>query len=99
MSDSTSAKPVSLVSVLAILGCFALFLLLVYLVYLPKDSGAFIGDGIHTVAQREERLAKLRAHEAKQANHYAWIDQQAGVVQLPIERAMELTVQRYGHSN
>ncbi len=39
-------------------------------------------------------LEDLRAYEDSVLNHYAWVDQQKGVVGLPIERAMELIVQR-----
>jgi|UniRef100_UPI004049BD19 hypothetical protein len=99
MSDSPSVRPASLVSVLAIMCCLALFLLLVYIAYLPNQTGPFTGDGIRTPAERKERLAELRANEIKHAHSYAWVDQQAGVVQLPIERAMELTVQRYQTKN
>lgn len=96
MSDQTSAsKPASLVSVVAIMGCFALFLLLLWLAYLPKQTGPYVGDGVRTPAERKTRLAELRANEQKHAHSYAWIDQSAGAVQLPIERAMELTVQHY----
>ncbi|HRI81406.1 MAG TPA: hypothetical protein PLF88_03150 [Opitutaceae bacterium] len=96
MSDQTTrSKPASLVSVVAIMGCFALFLFLVYLAYLPRHTGAYVGDGIRTPEQRLAALAELRATEQKQAKAYAWIDQSAGQVQLPIERAMELTVQHY----
>jgi len=49
-----------------------------------------------TPASRQQALAALREKQAKQAASYVWIDQKAGVVQLPIERAMELTVQQYG---
>lgn len=98
MSDATKPRPVSLVSVLAIMGCFALFLLLVYLAYLPKETGPYTGDGIRTPEQRMKILAEVREHVAQHENSYAWIDQKAGIVQLPIERAMELTVQRYGHT-
>ena len=99
MSDSPSVRPASLVSVLAIMCCLALFLLLVYIAYLPNQTGPFTGDGIRTPAERKERLAELRANEIKHAHSYAWVDQQARVVQLPIERAMELTVQRYQTKN
>ena len=40
--------------------------------------------------------AYLRAAEATQTTSYAWIDKDKGVVQLPLERAMELTVKQYG---
>ncbi|MCW5547817.1 MAG: hypothetical protein KIT44_02540 [Opitutaceae bacterium] len=100
MSDqSTRSKPASLVSVVAIMGCFALFLLLVYLAYLPKQTGAYVGDGIRTPEQRLAALDELRTKEQKQAATYAWIDQSAGQVQLPISRAMELTVRHYNDGN
>lgn len=89
------SRPASLISVLAIFGCFALFLLLIYLAYTPKETGAYDGNGIITPAERKQKLAELRSNEAQHASSYAWIDQSTGQVQLPIERAMELTVQHY----
>jgi hypothetical protein len=99
MSNSSTARPISVFSILAIIVCLSLFLLLVYWAYLPKQTGAFIGDGIRTAEERKTNLTELRIEEAKKANSYAWIDQSAGQVQLPIERAMELTVQRYRSQN
>ena len=54
---------------------------------------------MRTAEERKTNLTELRIEEAKKANSYAWIDQSAGQVQLPIERAMELTVQRYRSQN
>ena len=39
-------------------------------------------------------LAALHAKEDKVLNNYTWIDQAAGTVSLPIDRAIELTAQR-----
>lgn len=39
-------------------------------------------------------LAEFEARIDDQLNHYAWIDRQAGIVRLPIERAMALLVER-----
>jgi hypothetical protein len=50
---------------------------------------------VRTPAERAAKLAELRATEQKHSQSYAWIDQSAGMVQLPIDRAMELTVQHY----
>ncbi len=94
MSESTSHRA-PLISVLGIFILFALFLGLVYYLYLPRHTGAFTDDGIHTATQRKKNLADLRAKEAKQLGSYAWVDQKAGVVQLPLERAMELTLQQH----
>jgi hypothetical protein len=39
-------------------------------------------------------LRDLRAQEDAVLHSYGWVDRNAGVVRVPIERAMELTVQR-----
>lgn len=39
-------------------------------------------------------LQKLRARDAERLSTYAWVDRDAGVVQLPIERAIELLATR-----
>lgn len=95
MSDLPSSRRAPLVSVLAIFVLFALFLAVVYYVYAPRRTGIYTGDGVHTSEQRLQNLAELRAKEAQAATSYAWIDQPAGVVQLPLERARELTLQQY----
>lgn len=94
MSESTSNRA-PLISVLGIFVLFALFLGLVYFLYLPRHTGEFTGDGIRTAEQRKKNLADLRAKQSAQLSSYGWVDQQAGVVQLPLDRAMELTLQHY----
>ena len=39
-------------------------------------------------------LSDLRAHEDQTLTTYGWIDKNTGVVRIPIERAMTLTVER-----
>jgi hypothetical protein len=39
-------------------------------------------------------LQALRAHEEQLLNSYGWVDQGAGVVHVPIDRAMQLIAQR-----
>jgi hypothetical protein len=54
-----------------------------------------LGSGLDWRATPEARrayLADLRAKQAKQAQSYAWVDQKKGIVQLPIDRAMDLVV-------
>jgi hypothetical protein len=41
-----------------------------------------------------EDLRELRAQEDQILNSYGWVDRNAGVVRIPIEEAMKLTVQR-----
>ena len=94
MSENSSNRA-SLVSIVFIFVLFALFAVVVYYVYVPKKTGVFVGDGIRTESQRKENLAELRKKDAEQAANYGWVDQNAGVVRLPLDRAMDLTVQQY----
>ncbi len=94
MSDQRSHSA-PLITILTVLAGFALFAAVVYYVYVPRQTGPFTDDGMHTAALRKKNLADLRAKQAKQAESYAWVDQKAGVVQLPLDVAMELTVEKY----
>ncbi len=103
--NAISPRPVSLVTIAFVLVLFAAFAFLVSHYYhppattaqnqaaenLPKDL-----EWKATPESRRAALAALREKQARQAASYGWVDQKAGVVQLPIERAMELTVQQYG---
>jgi hypothetical protein len=106
MSDQPPiARPVSLVTALFIMALFAVFSWVVARYYhaapaapqnavpenLPKDLAWKA-----TPATRAQALTDLRKKHADQAANYAWADQKAGVVQLPIDRAMELTAEKYG---
>lgn len=42
----------------------------------------------------EVDLAALRARENEELDHYGWIDKNAGVVRIPIDRAMDLIASR-----
>jgi hypothetical protein len=99
MSDhsfSDAPRPVSLFKVLAVFVLFAAFLGVLRYGYLSKQTGSFSGDGIRTVQQRQEILAELQKKQHDLATKYGWVDQKAGVVRLPIDRAVELTVQQFG---
>ena len=52
---------------------------------IDADSGAI----------RSEALAKIRATEFTNLNQVAWIDQARGIVRLPIDTAIQLTVQAW----
>jgi hypothetical protein len=103
-ANAPAPRPVSIFTVLVIFVGFALFALLVNYLYVRNANpattgmmtGAFTDDGIHTAAQREKNLSDLRKKHDEQAKSYGWIDQKAGVVRLPIDRAIELTAQQYG---
>lgn len=101
---SPPARPVSLITVLFVLVLFVLFFLVVRYFYAATATPAFVATpenfskDLEWKATRESRqktLQETRATDAEKAHAYGWVDQKAGVVQLPIERAMELTAQQY----
>ena len=102
MSDipTIPARPVSLFTIVFLFAVFAAFLLVIRYFYHPTTTAAFNAtpDNVSkdlewksNASTRREALKDLHDKEAKQAAKYGWVDQKAGVVQLPIERAMELT--------
>jgi len=100
-----AARPVSLFKIFFVLALFAAFMVVVREFYRPDPSAPQNAAAENlpaelawraTPAARQAALQELRQQEAAQASSYAWIDRNAGVVQLPIDRAMELTVQQYG---
>ena len=102
MSDmsATRARPVSLFTIVFLFAVFAAFLLVIRYFYQPSTTSAFNAapDNVPkelewraNAASRRLTLKELREAEAAQISGYAWIDQKAGVVRLPIDRAMELT--------
>lgn len=98
-------RPVSTVAILAIMACFALFLVPIRLLYLghvppapQNEAPEQLSKDLAWKATPESRRAamlELVARQEKQAASYAWVDRKAGVVQVPVERAMELVVQDY----
>ena len=75
-----------------VLLCFAVFGWLARKIYVPHAATVEKAEGVMTPAMRKALLTEHRAKEQVDATSYAWIDQQAGAVRLPIDRAIELTV-------
>jgi hypothetical protein len=107
MSDptQTAPRPVSLITILFILVLFVGFYFVVRRFYVPTSTSPQNAQAENfskdlewkaTNASRRAALQDLREKQVKQATSYGWVDKQAGVVQLPIERAMELTAEKYG---
>jgi hypothetical protein len=92
MSDHHSSTPKNFwVTLAAVIGGFAIFLLILFIAYLPQKPGP-LPEGSKTPAEREAILADLRAKEKSAVSTYGWVDQTAGVVRLPTDRAVELTI-------
>lgn len=103
--ESPSPRPVSLVAVIAIFILLSLFGVLAEKAYLPGMAAAPQNETPDNLPKdmawkatpetRKAYLADLRKKQSDQAANYGWVDQKAGVVQLPIERAMELIAQEH----
>ncbi|MCX6903856.1 MAG: hypothetical protein NTW03_10360 [Verrucomicrobia bacterium] len=46
-------------------------------------------------AERKRNLAELKARDRDLLENYGWLDEQRGLVRLPISRAMELTAREW----
>lgn len=89
MSDA-APKSGFFVTAAAVLGGFLIFVLIITIAYLPSRPEA-ITQGTKTPKERADMLREMRAKEVA-ANSYGWVDQSKGIVRVPIERAMQLTI-------
>jgi hypothetical protein len=77
---------------LVVIACFASFAWLARKIYTPHARTVQAVEGVRTPADRKKLLGEHRVKEQDESAKYAWIDQKAGTVRLPIDRAIELTV-------
>ena len=78
-----------------VIGCFAAFAWLTNKLYTPQAGIVQPVQGVLTPAGRKQLLTEHQGKERAEAASYAWIDQSAGIVRLPIDRAIELTAREY----
>src|ERR1700712_4380966 len=61
----------------------------------PMAGGAGLNPAVPRIEEHpSETYPGLRAHEDQVLGSYGWVDKKAGVVRVPIDRAMEMTLQR-----
>ncbi len=101
----TSPRPVSLFTIAFVLALFAAFFFVVRYYYKPTTTPAYVSkpdnmskdlEWRSTRDARQKTLQDIRKQDTDGARGYGWVDQKAGVVRLPIDRAIDLTVQQYG---
>lgn len=99
MSDPSSNFPfphrTPVFTALLVLACFAVFGWLALKIYAPHARAVDKVEGVKTPEDRRALLGKNRKKEHDDATSYGWVDQKAGVVRLPIDRAIDLTVRAY----
>jgi len=95
MSDSSSnfsfPHRTPVFTAVIVLVCFALFGWLALKFYAPQAYPVVKIEGVKTPEERRALLADHRTKEQTESTTYGWIDQKAGLVRLPIDRAIELT--------
>jgi hypothetical protein len=71
-----------------------LIILVVLLVWLRSYFFLVRNETVYTnvLSVKNPKLVELRAREDAQLGSYAWVDKEKGIVQIPIDRAMELVV-------
>ena len=78
-----------------LLGILGAFLIVAALVWAMQRYTQPPPLGQDRAALRKKALAELRAAEATELGSYGWGDQAKGVVRLPIEDAMKLTLRAW----
>ncbi len=78
-----------------VLVCFAVFGWLALKIYAPHAYTVDRIEGVKTPGDRKAILEKNRQKEHTDSTSYGWVDQKAGIVRLPIDRAIELTVSEH----
>lgn len=91
-SDFSFPHRTPIFTTVVVLLCFAAFGWLARKIYVPRAYTVDRVEGVKTPAERKQLLTDKLAQEHTVAASYAWIDQPAGTVRLPLDRAIELTV-------
>jgi hypothetical protein len=60
----------------------------------PFDNGRNSPSGPLVQAQPHQDLTAYCANQSQTVGTYAWVNKDGGIVQIPIDRAMDLTLQR-----
>ena len=77
------------------IGILGTFLIVSLLVLALRHYAQPAPVGASRVEERYRFLQDQRAADAKAANEYDWVDKDKGIVRLPIQRAVELTLQEW----
>lgn len=98
------ARPVSLIVVAFLFVVFAAFFFLVRHYYAPApiapDNAAAENlpkdlEWRATNVSRRAALSELKSEQTQRLETFGWVDQKAGLVRIPIDEAMKLTVEKY----
>src|SRR5437899_8339359 len=77
------------------IGILGTFLIVAMLVLAMRHYTQPAPVGANRVEERYKFLQDQRAADAKALNEYDWMDRDKGIVRLPVQRALELTLQEW----
>jgi len=80
-----------------VIGILGTFLIVALLVLAMRHYTQPAPVGASRVEERRRFLQEQRAADAKALGEYDWQDKEKGIVRLPIQRAVELTLQEWQH--
>jgi len=92
MNSLQRSKTTLVVYLIGIIGSFLILAGLVRLMY-HYTHPAPVGQ--ERAEFRKKNLATYRSATAEALANYGWVDQGKGIVRLPIDQAMELTLQQW----
>jgi hypothetical protein len=91
-NSASESRAKLILSFFASAGFLLLFALIIWLTYLPTYSSDVNPT---TRMEQEAKLVESRAAATKLLENYSIVNPAAGVYRIPIEKAMELTVEHY----
>jgi hypothetical protein len=83
-----NAKAVAFVGIVGAVSVFLVVILLQIVFYRMQENET----ARKVLSAGPQELAQLEAQQGAELTGYAWVDEANGVARIPIERAMELTV-------
>ena len=92
MSQTESFKINRLLSLTGIVGAILIFAVILYVAYLPGRPPA-VDREVHE--ERKRKADEARAEGLAKVTGYEIIDKESGLVRIPIEEAMDSTVEAY----
>ena len=92
MSEAKISKSNTFLPFLGCLGAFLVFVLIIFIAYLPNRPERVDAQ---VYATRQAKADESRAAGIQKLTNYELIDAEAGIVRIPIEDAISLTIASY----
>ena len=92
MSKAKISKSNTFLTFLGCLGAFLVFVLIIFIAYLPNRPERVDAQ---VYATRQAKADESRAAGIQKLTNYELIDAEAGIVRIPIEDAISLTIASY----